>query len=32
VSICDSTTRALMLDLMILWRTFGAVVRGDGAY
>jgi lipopolysaccharide/colanic/teichoic acid biosynthesis glycosyltransferase len=23
---------SLLLDLMILWRTFGAVVRGDGAY
>jgi exopolysaccharide biosynthesis polyprenyl glycosylphosphotransferase len=23
---------SLLLDLMIIWRTFGAVVRGDGAY
>jgi lipopolysaccharide/colanic/teichoic acid biosynthesis glycosyltransferase len=23
---------SLLLDLMILWRTVGAVLRGDGAY
>jgi lipopolysaccharide/colanic/teichoic acid biosynthesis glycosyltransferase len=23
---------SLSLDLLILWRTFGAVVRGSGAY
>ncbi|GAA3180750.1 sugar transferase [Blastococcus jejuensis] len=23
---------SLLLDLLILWRTFGAVIRGDGAY